>query len=122
MISTYKLTGETPSKKNSRIGLRSGKNIPSERYQKWKKAKYIELLHQGIVCPPLDKPLRIEFFFFHTDNRTRDTDNQISSILDLFKDAKVTKDDNWQIVRRIGAEASFTKSKEPFVNVVISEY
>jgi hypothetical protein len=40
----------------------------------------------------------------------------------LFKDAKVIKDDNWQIVRRIGAEASFTKSKEPFVNVVISEY
>ena len=49
MISTYKLTGETPSKKNSRIGLRSGKNIPSKRYQKWKKEKYIELLHQGII-------------------------------------------------------------------------
>lgn len=122
MISTYKLTGETPSKKNSRIGLRSGKNIPSELYQKWKKAKYIELLHQGIVCPPLDKPLRIDFFFHHTDYRTRDTDNQISSILDLLKDAKVIKDDCWQIVRHISAEAFFTETKEPFVNVFISEY
>lgn len=42
VISRYTLTGETPSKKNNRIGLRSGKNIPSERYQKWKKAKYSE--------------------------------------------------------------------------------
>lgn len=123
IISNYRLTGETPSKKNNRIGLRSGKNIPSERYQKWKKAKYIELLHQGIVCPPLEKPLTIEFFFYHTDNRTRDTDNQISSILDLLKDAKVIKDDNWQIVRRISAETFLThQSKEPCVNVVISEY
>ena len=122
IISNYILTGETPSKKNNRIGLRSGKNIPSERYQKWKKAKHIELLHQGIVCPPLEKPLTIEFFFYHTDNKTRDTDNQISSILDLLKDAKVIKDDNWKIVRRISAVALLTQSKEPSVNVVISEY
>lgn len=122
IISKYKLTGETPSKKNSRIGLRSGKNIPSERYQKWKKAKYIELLHQGILCPPLDKPLTIEFFFHHSDNRTRDTDNQISSILDLLKDAKVIKDDNWQIVKRISAEALYTQYQESWVDVVISDY
>lgn len=122
VISKYKLTGETPSKKNSRIGLRSGKNIPSERYQKWKKAKYIQLLHQGILCPPLDKPLTIEFFFHHSDNRTRDTDNQISSILDLLKDAKVIKDDNWQIVKRISAEALYTQYQESWVDVVISDY
>lgn len=122
MISTYKLTGETPSKKNSRIGLRSGKNIPSERYQKWKNAKHIEILHQGILCPPLDKPLTIEFVFHHSDNRTRDTDNQISSILDLLKDAKVIKDDNWQIVKRISAEALYTQYQESWVDVVISDY
>lgn len=122
VISKYKLTGETPSKKNSRIGLRSGKNIPSERYQKWKKAKHIELLHQGILCPPLDKPLTIEFFFHHSDNRTRDTDNQISSILDLLKDAKVIKDDNWQIVKRISAEALYAQYQESWVDVVISDY
>lgn len=121
-ISEYRLTGETPSKKNSRIGLRSGKNIPSERYQKWKKAKYIELLHQGILCPPFDKPLKIEFFFYHTDYRTRDTDNQVSSILDLLKDAKVIKDDNWQIVKRISAEALYTQYQESWVDVVISDY
>lgn len=122
VISNYVLTGETPSKKNSRIGLRNGKNIPSERYQKWKKAKHIELLHQGILCPPLDKPLTIEFFFHHSDNRTRDTDNQISSILDLLKDAKVIKDDNWQIVKRISAEALYTQYQESWVDVVISDY
>lgn len=122
ILSSYVLDGETPSKKNNRIGLRSGKNIPSEKYRKWLQAKKIELFRQGILCPPIEKPLTIEFFFYHTDNRTRDTDNQISSILDLLKDAKVIKDDNWQIVKRISAVALLTQEKEPSVNIVISEY
>lgn len=106
MISScYVLDGETPSKKNNRIGLRSGKNIPSERFRKWLQAKKIELFRQGILCPPIDKPVNISFVFYHKDERTRDTDNQISSILDLLKDAKVIKDDNWKIVREISAKA-----------------
>lgn len=122
ILSSYVLDGETPSKKNNRIGLRSGKNIPSEKYRKWLQAKKIELFRQGILCPPIDKPVKISFVFYHKDERTRDTDNQISSILDLLKDAKVIKDDNWQIVKRISAVAILTETKEPSVNVVISDY
>lgn len=117
VISRYTLTGETPSKKNNRIGLRSGKNIPSERYQKWKKAKYIELLHQGILCPPINQPVKISFVFRHNDFKTRDTDNQISSILDLLKDSKVISDDNWKIVNEIYAKA--VKSEESNVTISI---
>jgi len=116
---SYTLTGETPSKKNNRIGLRSGKNIPSERYVKWLKTKQIELLHQGIPCQPLDNPVKISFVFRHEDLKTRDTDNQISSILDLLKDAKVIKDDNWKIVRKISAEA--VKSENSCVTFLIEK-
>jgi Holliday junction resolvase RusA-like endonuclease len=56
--------------------------------------------------------------FHHSDERTRDTDNQVSSVLDLLKGIKVIKDDNWKIVRRISAEA--VKDKESFVMIAIS--
>lgn len=121
MISMYKLTGETPSKKNNRIGLRSGKNIPSQKFQKWLRAKKIEILRQGVLCPPLDKPLKIELHFYHKDKKVRDTDNQISSILDLLKDVKVIKDDNWQIVKRISAEAFYAKYQEAWVDIFIDK-
>ena len=106
ILLSYVLDGETPSKKNNRIGLRSGKNITSEKYRKWLQAKKIELYRRGILRQPIDKPVKISFVFYHKDERTRDTDNQISSILDLLKDAKVIKDDNWKIVRRISARAA----------------
>lgn len=117
ILSSYVLDGETPSKKNNRIGLRSGKNIPSEKYRKWLQAKKIELFRQGILCQPIDKPVKISFVFYHKDERTRDTDNQISSILDLLKDAKVIKDDNWKIVRAISAKAAIEKTA--FVQILI---
>jgi Holliday junction resolvase RusA-like endonuclease len=122
ILLSYVLDGETPSKKNNRIGLRSGKNIPSEKYRKWLQSQKIELYRQGILRQPIDNPVKISFVFYHKDERTRDTDNQISSILDLLKDAKVIKDDNWKIVKRISAVALLTKEKEPSVNIVISEY
>lgn len=109
ILLSYVLDGETPSKKNNRIGLRSGKNIPSEKYRKWLQAKKIELFRQGIR-QPIDKPVKISFVFYHKDERTRDTDNQISSILDLLKDSKVIKDDNWKIVRAISAIAEIAKT------------
>lgn len=34
------ITGETPAKKNSRIVLKGGRNIPSERYRKWHSRPY----------------------------------------------------------------------------------
>ena len=40
------ITGETPAKKNSRIVLKGGRNIPSERYRKWHTAAMIEINSQ----------------------------------------------------------------------------
>lgn len=120
LISFYKIMGETPSKKNSRQVFRGGKNIPSKKYLMWLKRAEIEILRQGISVPAVSCPIEIFFTFHHEDERTRDTDNQISSILDLLKGIKVISDDNWKIVRRITAEA--VKDDKSYVEVIIYKY
>lgn len=117
VIANYRLEGETPSKKNSRQVFKGGRNIPSKRYLEWLKRSEIALFRQGILVPALSCPIEIRMTFHHSDERTRDTDNQVSSVLDLLKGIKVIKDDNWKIVRRISAEA--LKDKESFVTIAI---
>lgn len=117
VIANYRLEGETPSKKNSRQVFNGGRNIPSKRYLEWLKRSEIAIFRQGIFVPALSCPIEIRMTFHHSDERTRDTDNQVSSVLDLIKGIKVIKDDNWKIVRRISAEA--VKDKESFVTIAI---
>ena len=99
------ITGETPAKKNSRIVLKGGRNIPSERYRKWHEAAMIEMNNQLLLLKeeekkamPIEREIKIKMIFYHGDNRRRDSDNGASSILDLLTDCKVIKDDKWQIV------------------------
>lgn len=96
----FVIIGETPAKKNSRIVLRNGRNIPSKRYSIWHTAAQAELMSQkerGFV--PIETPVIINLKFFHADKRRRDSDNGVSSILDTLVDSGILKDDNWQIVR-----------------------
>ena len=92
-ISYYKLTGETPSKKNSRQVFRGGKNIPSKNYLMWFKRAEIEIFRQGILVPAIICPIEIKLVFHH-------------------------KDDNWKIVRKITAEA--VKDDEAYVEVELN--
>lgn len=117
-ISYYKLMGETPSKKNSRQVFRGGRNIPSKNYLRWLKRAEIEIFRQGILVPAIICPIEVKLVFHHSDERTRDTDNQVSSILDLLKGIHVIKDDNWKIVRKITAEA--VKDDEAYVEVELN--
>lgn len=114
-ISYYRIDGETPSKKNSRQVFRGGRNIPSKNYLRWLKRAEIEVFRQGILTTAIICPIEIKLVFHHADERTRDTDNQVSSILDLLKGIHVIKDDNWKIVRKISAEA--VKDEEAYVEV-----
>lgn len=117
-ISYYRIDGETPSKKNSRQVFRGGRNIPSKNYLTWLKRAEIEIFRQGILFPAIICPIEIKLVFHHADERTRDTDNQVSSILDLLKGIHVIKDDNWKIVRKITAEA--VKDDEAYVEVELN--
>ena len=100
---------ETPSKKNSRVFLKNGFNIPSKQYQRWhEKAKpyifnqteFLSGLGLGFTIP-IEKEVRIKLTFYHGDQRRRDSDNGTSSILDLLQDCYILKDDCWQIVRAL---------------------
>lgn len=119
---TYLLNGETPSKKNNRFTLKSGKTIVSERYRVWHEVALLELAKQGRPKEPIYIPCKVSFCFVHNDKVRRDSDNAISSILDTLQDARILKDDNWQIVREIEVRNVFKADAKSGVLVCISDF
>lgn len=103
---TFSIPYETPSKKNSRVFLKNGRNIPGARYREWEQDAYIFLKLQKtrLVKNPIATPIEINLRFVHSDKRRRDSDNQASSVLDLLQDAEILQDDSWQIVRKLVVE------------------
>lgn len=110
-MKTYKfiLKGEVPSKKNSKRLTKYGRLIPSKKFYSWHNDAMIELLKQERPENALDGILDIKFTFIHGTLQRRDSDNQITSILDLLKDVKIIEDDNWIIVRKIEVNNYFEK-------------
>lgn len=96
------LLGETPSKKNSRINTKSGRSFPNQRYQKWHSAVVSELtcllLKKQLYQVPEGRKVRLTAIFYHGDLTRRDSDNQLSSILDTLVDVKIIPDDNWKVI------------------------
>ena len=96
------LKGETPSKKNSRINIRSGRSFPNQRYVKWHDMVVSELhfliMEKQIEMIPEDIQISLTVTFVHGDQKRRDSDNQLSSILDTLVDANILPDDNWKII------------------------
>lgn len=110
----FQIFGETPSKKNSKIRTRSGFMIPSKAHQKWHTDALLQLNAQLCRIDPMpnliDYPVSIHIDFYHGNYMRRDSDNQVSSIMDLLQDAKVMSDDNWQIVRQIHVQNFYDKN------------
>ena len=88
---------ETPSKKNSRVvDRRTGRSFPNKRFTDWHKAALLHIRTQG--AEPVEGPVRIDFAFTHPTRRRCDSDNKVSSIMDLLVDAGVLPDDCWEVV------------------------
>ena len=109
---------ETPSKKNSRVvDRRTGRTFPNKRYTEWHKeaALYVRQQH----AHPLDGgPFALYLEFTHGDRVRRDSDNGVSSILDLLVDCGIIPDDNWQIVSKINVSNLYDKGN-PGVHISI---
>jgi len=118
-IQEFLITGETPAKKNSRITLRNGMTIPSKNFRAWHDRALIETIQQKAMNE-IQVPVRITLTFTHGDLRRRDSDNGTSSIMDLLVDAKILKDDNWQIVKEIVVKNEYKKN-ESYVCILIEE-
>ena len=119
----FKHDGEVPAKKNSRVVLKNGKNIPSKNYQEWHKVAYASLFCQRIkqkIKKPVSSPVSLCIKFIHGDRRRRDSDNGLSSILDTLVDAGILEDDKWEIVRNVILENEY-KENAPGVQITIIE-
>ena len=103
------IEGETPAKKNSKIRTKAGYMIPSKNYQAWHKSAEVQVLCMTVNHDTICYPVSISLSFFHGDLRRRDSDNGTTSILDLLKDCRVIKDDNWEIVRIINVYNYYDK-------------
>lgn len=109
---------ETPSKKNSRVvDRRTGRTFPNKRYTEWHKAARLYLSQQR--AHPLDGgPFALYLEFTHGDKIRRDSDNGVSSILDLLVDCGILPDDNWMVVSKIVTTNIYDKGK-PGVEISI---
>jgi Holliday junction resolvase RusA-like endonuclease len=96
---TLVISGEAPSKKNSRINTRSGRSFPNKRYVAWNRDARIELFPQVAGKDiPFREPVELTVTFYHKDMVRRDSDNQLSSVLDTLVDVGILADDKWQAV------------------------
>ena len=96
------LQGETPSKKNGRVmNCKTKRSFPSQRYEKWHNA-VVSQLHYLLLTKKLVSfecmAVKMTITFWHGDKVRRDSDNQLSSILDTLVDAKILSDDNWKVI------------------------
>lgn len=100
-----RLDGNVPSKKNSRINTKDGKSFPSKDFSQWQndalkqvraqtRQRFIGLVHLEVII------------YFATLGRA-DTDNKVTSLLDMLVEALVLKDDYWETVAKTSYEAAY---------------
>lgn len=112
------LEGNIPSKKNSRINLKSGVSIPNKKFVQWQEDALWQVRKQ--TRERFYKPVGIEAIIYFGTMAKADLDNRITSILDMLVEALILRDDKWQDVPRIAVQAEYRKSK-PGAFIRISE-
>ena len=103
------LTGNIPSKKNSRVNTKAGKSFPSAKFTAWQNDALWQIKQQ--THKRFVKPVRLEATVYFGTNVRADLDNRITSILDMLVEAMVLQDDKWQYVPEIHAKAEYRKGK-----------
>lgn len=117
MVYEYIFHGEVVPKKNSRVVCRkSGKSFPNKRYIAWQKEALVQIARAGKPQKPIAL-CNLTLTLYHADNRGRDADNALSSVLDALVDAGVIEDDRWQVVRAIKVENKRSDSARCVVKI-----
>ena len=117
----FTILGATPSKKNSRIlNTKTKRSFPNPRYKEWHDYAILQTRSQlqGWKAPV---PCSIVVTFFHADKHRRDSDNAMSSILDMLKDNGTIIDDCWEYVRHEESWNEYDKGNARCV-IEITEY
>lgn len=120
MEETFKLIGETVSKKNSnKFNAQRRSMYKTKGYFNWYQGAVLQLRPQ-IKIKGIDYPVEISMRFVHGDKRRRDSDNGQTSILDLLVREGVIVDDNWFIARRLIVENDYEKGN-PYCEITIKD-
>ncbi len=109
MVIELNLDGNVVSKKNSRINRGDGMSFPSKKYMDWQKSalQQVRLQTRHRFFAPVSAEVII---YFGTKTRA-DLDNRLTSILDMLVEALILRDDKWQDVPIMQAQAEYRKSK-----------
>lgn len=103
------LEGSIPSKKNSRINLRSGRSIPSTKFTQWQDDAMRQVKMQ--TRERLYGHLHVEAIIYFATLGRADTDNKITSILDMLVEMMVLRDDYWESIAKTSYEAAYRPGK-----------
>lgn len=105
------LYGETPAKKNSKVWNKA-KNLilPGRMFAAWHESALFQLGAFRRPQSPLVGPVSVRVAFVHGDRRRRDSDNGLSSVMDLLVDAGVLSDDKWTVVRELTVRNDYVKN------------
>lgn len=106
-----------PSKKNNRIVLKNGVNIPSREFRHWHKAHIAEFKRKAFEHGVFTCPVSVSVGIGFGNRIRRDLDNALTSVLDLVKDAGIIEDDDWNHVRRVSCEVVDTSSDYALVTI-----
>lgn len=89
------LKGEVACKKNSnKFNTRTKRTYKTDHFRKWHDYALLQTRVQNTLQKPF-KRFWAEFTLYHGTLRRIDSDNQVTSLLDLLQDAKVIEDDCW---------------------------
>lgn len=103
------LEGSIPSKKNSRVNLSSGVSVPSTKFTQWQSDALKQVRAQ--TRQRFYGHVQIELILYFATLGRADTDNKVTSILDMLVEGLVLKDDYWESVVRTVYEAAYRPGK-----------
>lgn len=103
------LDGNVPSKKNQRINTKEGKSFPSKNYSDWETDALKQVRVQ--TRERFFKPVSVELIIYFATRGRADLDNRLTSVLDMLVEAIVLRDDKWQDVPIMQAQAEYRKGK-----------
>lgn len=109
-IVELKFAGNIPAKKNSRINRGDGMSFPSREFEDWQKTAIQNVRLQ--TREHFDGHVMIELVLYFGTLGRADTDNRVTSILDMLVKAGVLPDDYWESVAKTNYEAAY-RPKRP---------
>jgi len=117
-IVEIKLSGNIPSKKNSRINRGDGMSFPSRAFENWQEIALANVHLQTRVR--FTNPVSLEVIVYFSTDARADLDNRVTSILDMLVKSMVILDDKWQQVPMISMQAEY-RPKRPGAFIRLTE-